>query len=334
MMIAETPTLAVSLVEVEHNSTVLHDEFLAHRLGFIPLRHDAQEKIDIMYARDCDCETGNCPHCSVELNLDVDLKDNDPRPQINITSRDLVSSNPHVQPVHFSSDAEEKESMDEGIRIATIRTGQRLKVKCLARLGIGKMHAKHNPTCTVCMQQEPSVVLNQSRLDELSQKQRGEWIECCPSKVFEWSDSAQTQVRVRDKLACVMCGECDKKNMELKETIPGTSREDVVAIGTEHERFIFTVETTGALRPEVIMTYALKELGDKIDMINRNMQNEPTIRCGLKGGDGIMPAPELESKPPNGIDEVTLPRTMPGRKDGADTAAAPLQPSELYGRLQ
>ena len=37
IMIADIPTVAIDMVEIRNNTTVFPDEFLAHRLGMVPL---------------------------------------------------------------------------------------------------------------------------------------------------------------------------------------------------------------------------------------------------------------------------------------------------------
>ena len=75
----QVPILAIDLVEIEENSTPLHDEFIAHRLGLLPLRHKAGHKCPMVYSRDCDCDD-ICPRCAVVLTIDVKLEADDAMP--------------------------------------------------------------------------------------------------------------------------------------------------------------------------------------------------------------------------------------------------------------
>jgi DNA-directed RNA polymerase II subunit RPB3 len=62
IIIAEVPTMAIDLVEVRENTSALHDEFIAHRLGLIPLVSNRVD--DYKYNQECtDCQGLKCTKC-------------------------------------------------------------------------------------------------------------------------------------------------------------------------------------------------------------------------------------------------------------------------------
>jgi DNA-directed RNA polymerase II subunit RPB3 len=66
IMIAEVPTMAIDLVEIRENTSALHDEFIAHRLGLVPLFCPNIEAF--AYHEDCYC-TSMCDKCTVKFKL-------------------------------------------------------------------------------------------------------------------------------------------------------------------------------------------------------------------------------------------------------------------------
>jgi len=128
LSISQVPTFAIDDVVVLENSSVMHDEAIAHRLGLIPLRTDLER---FVMPHDCDCNsTLGCSKCRVLLVLDTESQD---KTKV-ITSADLISEDDFVKPVNSE------------IPIVSLAPGQKLKFEAYARLGTGKSHAKWQPT--------------------------------------------------------------------------------------------------------------------------------------------------------------------------------------------
>ena len=103
-MIGEVPTIAIDLVMMEVNTSALNDEFIAHRLGLVPLVSDA---VDLMeYARDTEAEDDEWP-AGVPFELHVKCNSDLP---LEVTSRDLINvgmsqEQKSVQPVSYGMGA-------------------------------------------------------------------------------------------------------------------------------------------------------------------------------------------------------------------------------------
>lgn len=128
LAISEVPTLAIDDVVILENSSVMHDEAVAHRLGLIPLRTDPGR---FVMPHECDCKsTLGCSKCRVLLVLDSEANE---KTQV-VTSGELVSEDELVKPV------------SKDVPIVVLAPNQKLKFEAYARLGIGKDHAKWQPT--------------------------------------------------------------------------------------------------------------------------------------------------------------------------------------------
>jgi DNA-directed RNA polymerase subunit D len=120
--------LAIDDVVILENSSVMHDEAIAHRVGLIPLRTDLNR---FVMPHDCDCKsTLGCSKCRVLLVLDSEANE---KTKV-VTSGELLSEDELVKPV------------SRDIPIIALAPNQKLKFEAYARLGVGKDHAKWQPT--------------------------------------------------------------------------------------------------------------------------------------------------------------------------------------------
>ena len=226
------------MVEISVNTTVLPDEFLAHRLGMIPLLSMDAYKV-LIDQRDCSCEDG-CDRCSVELTLDA-LCTSD-RGSMSVTSKDLVRSNTianmysdesmfgPVAPRHpdFGKPVGHDDPNANGIVIVQMRKGQQIKARCIARKGFAKEHAKWSPVSAVGFEYDPHNTLKHTTL----------WYEFDATK--EWPVS---------------------KNAREEEPPAEGAPFDP---NLRASRFYFDVESTGSLHPaeivETVSFFCLSEL--------------------------------------------------------------------------
>lgn len=234
IMLAEVPTIAIDLVEIESNTSVLADEFLAHRLGQVPLVSDHVK--EFKYSRDCSC-TGGCPACSVELTLNVRCEGEQTR---DVTSNELISSHNVVQSVRHEG--------LPGVLLVKLRRGQEIRARCIAKKGVGKEHAKWAPVSAVGFEYDPA---NELRHTDY-------WYEEDVAK--EWPRSSTTPAASAKKTPVGSFGTSKQSSFFDPAVDPSV--------------FYFDVETVGNVAAEEILLSAIGVLQGKLGAFALHVEQE------------------------------------------------------------
>lgn len=253
IIIAEVPTMAIDMVNIKANTSPLFDEFLAHRLGLIPLNSTDIQRYE--YSRKCHCNEP-CESCSVQFFLKVRC-DGD---SLEVTTDHIraVNKDSTVFPVKFPG--------EDPILIAKLKRNQELDMHMIAKKGIGKEHAKWSPVCSVVMQHEPEIEFldKTNTIDKLSITQKKEFVNSCPTRVYAYDETRKT-VEIENVMNCTYCEECLVKLDSF-----GIDKNRAIRIAPKKNRFLFKVESNGSLKAEQIVLDAFKELKLKLlDIVNK-----------------------------------------------------------------
>lgn len=165
-IISEVPTMAIEMVRVAENTSPLNDEFIAHRLGLVPLVSD---NVDDFYSHgQCECQSF-CNSCSIHYRLYKKCPPD--QATCDVTSNDIKleagQDGRGVMPVVYYNEQGQEENP---ILIMRLSRNQILDFRCIAKKGIGRIHAKWSPVATCIMRPECIIEINQDKLDVLTKE--------------------------------------------------------------------------------------------------------------------------------------------------------------------
>lgn len=177
-MIAEVPTIAIDLVEFENNTSVLNDEFIAHRLGLIPLVSSYAKYMVRPFE-----DLGEGQISEVEFTLNVKCPAD--QRSVDVTDLDLQADAGHpVIPVTTATRQQSQQTGMSGsvkpVVILKLGRNQEIKLRAVARKGMGKDHAKWIPVATAVFQYVADIEINQALMDELTEEQKQEFVNSNP----------------------------------------------------------------------------------------------------------------------------------------------------------
>ncbi|XP_072172722.1 DNA-directed RNA polymerases I and III subunit RPAC1-like [Diadema setosum] len=268
ILLAEVPTMAIEKVFIFNNTSIIQDEVLAHRLGLIPIKADPRM---FEYRQEGD-ETGTAED-TLEFQLKVKCSKNPNAPK-DATDPDELYKNAKVTTEHIKwiplGNQEELYGpkgigpVDKDILIAKLRPGQEIDLKMHCVKGIGKDHAKFSPVATASYRLMPEIVLTKPIRGEnakLLQK-------CFSPGVIEIEDRNGVPEAVVAHPRRDTCSREVFSHDELK---------DCVKLNRIRNHFIFSVESTGALTPDVLVSEAINVLKSKCKTF---LSDQETIRQG------------------------------------------------------
>lgn len=279
ILIAEVPTMAIERVYIANNTSLVQDEVLAHRLGLIPIaadpdlfeypddaRGENNEKNTIVFQLHVRCEKGQ-PRLTVKsdtlkwLPQGSELIAEGTKSAADPTPKTFTTFNQKSLPKFSKNPA----PCNLDVIIAKLGPGQEIELEAHAVKGIGKTHAKWSPVATAWYRMLPEVVLTKDVKDELAE----ELVSKCPAKVFDIEDIGRGRKKavVKNARACTLCRECIREAEEGEEGGEGEKWTDRVSLRRVKDHFIFTIESTGAIPPDVLFTEAVKILEDKCERV-------------------------------------------------------------------
>ena len=258
VMIAEVPTMAIEHVFIVNNTSIIQDEVLSHRLGMIPIRVDPRQ---FEFKKKDDPKTAKN---TIVLKMDVTCSGNG-----KVFSDSLVwlsqgsEMKEETGSTTFEGDQatwihEPVKVVHDDILVAKLRAKQCIKLECHCVKGIGEEHAKWSPVATTWYKLYPEVVL----LRKASKNEAELLCSELPGLLYEEGG----ELRVDDAIN-------HEKLLEKVRRMSGEDEfKDLIQLRKRKDKFVFTIESTGAYKPHEIWSEAVLRLSSKCDKVLEGLQ--------------------------------------------------------------
>ncbi|CAN8065110.1 unnamed protein product [Agarophyton chilense] len=261
ILLVEVPSVAVETVFVHSNSSIMHDEMLAHRLGLVPLRIDPRKLI--VWNKGDDVTASNTVKFSLKVRCEMNKgvpRDDEAPPDVLYKGHKVYSGNMKYVSMPGQTFESIPTPVHDDIILAKMRPGQDIHIEMNATKNIGKEHAKWSPVSTASYRLLPEVTIAKEIRGELAQSLKS----LCPADVFDIEDDRAFVARPRD---CTMCRECIREK----------PFSDHVELTRKRDHFIFDVESTGVMPADEVVMEALNVLTGKCDVVLRGL--ELALKC-------------------------------------------------------
>jgi DNA-directed RNA polymerase subunit D len=232
-IVDKVPTMAIELVEFRKNSSVLYDEIVAHRLGFLPLKTDLKT---YNLPSECKCNGAGCARCQTKFTLSS-------KAQGYVYAESMTSTDPKVVPVHPNTPI---------VKLFKVKENQEIEFEATAVLGIGKNHMKWSPGLAF-YKYLPQIEIK-GTIDSPEKVAAS-----CPKKIFEVKNN-KLQL-IKDKANdCDLCEACvDASN-------------GAIHLNESDKDFIFYIESWGQLSVKEMLTKAIEAFDTQVDEFHEKLK--------------------------------------------------------------
>ncbi|MFX0114865.1 MAG: DNA-directed RNA polymerase subunit D [Candidatus Hodarchaeota archaeon] len=232
--LSEVPTMAIDDVIFIDNSSVMFDEQISHRLAMLPIRTDLSA---YSLTENCTCDGQGCTGCEVSFTLEKEAT----AELETVYSGDLVSQDPAIGAVV------------DNVPLLELSRGQKILVEAIARLGLGRDHAKFQPVSSIGYKYLPRVIVVPENCTLC-----WDCTKVCPVNIIKEGDTA---VKVIDMDKCILCSQCE----DICEV-------DAIRIDLKEDEFLFNLESSGSLTPRQILVEAINILKKKAEELTAKIR--------------------------------------------------------------